>query len=194
MTKEILGSNFEVLWLDFRDVRELGWCSLMRSALTVVLVALIAAGCSRESPEEDVKEENPPVLDVRQDDPEMNEAIAQAQGTLTNFLAALAAPKTNQDYFLIKGRFTAGDRVEHIWVADIEFTNKVFRGVLANEPNRIPGLSFKQAVEVESAQVSDWMYVEDGKLVGGYTSRVVRKRMTPEQRRRQDVNLPYRYE
>lgn len=32
-------------------------------------------------------------------------------------------------------------------------------------------------------QISDWMFVQNGKLVGGYTSKVLRNRMSAQQRR-----------
>ena len=43
-------------------------------------------------------------------------------------------------------------------------------------------------------QISDWMYVEDGKLVGGYTLRVVRDSLTEEQQAAFDSNLPFKIE
>jgi uncharacterized protein YegJ (DUF2314 family) len=97
----------------------------------------------------------------------MNTAISKAQSTLTNFIATLASPQANQKYFLVKGKFTSGEAVEHIWAADVIFDGKVFRGVIANEPEIIKGLFYKQSVEVQPTQVSDWMSVQDGKLVGG---------------------------
>ena len=103
-------------------------------------------------------------------------------------------PKTNQQYFLVKGKFTAGEVVEHIWVADLRYDGELFHGVIANEPESLSNLRFKQPVEVQLGQISDWMFVQDGKLVGGYTSRVLRKRMTAQQRRELDAHIPYRYE
>ncbi len=39
-------------------------------------------------------------------------------------------------------------------------------GVVAIEP-KLPSLKFMQRVGFEPSHVSDWMYVEDGYLVGG---------------------------
>jgi uncharacterized protein YegJ (DUF2314 family) len=155
-----------------------------------VLALLFGTGCNDTSarPKKDDR-----VIAVKQEDAEMNAAIAKAQTTLSSFIAVLSSPQTNQQYFLIKGKFTVGDTVEHIWVADVTFDGKRFRGVLANDPESIPSLFYKQPVEVQPAQVSDWMFVQDGKLVGGYTSRVLRNRMTEEERRQLDAKIPYRY-
>ena len=154
------------------------------AALTMAIL-VVAVGC---------KKSDDPVVQVGDGDSEMNFAISAARASLTNFLAAFRNPQTNQQYFLVKSKFIAGGGFEHIWVADLTYDGREFHGVIANEPERSSGLHFKQAVEVQMGQISDWMFVQDGKLVGGYTSRVLRKRMTAQQRRELDANLPYRYE
>lgn len=151
----------------------------------VMAVLLVVIGC---------KKSDDPVVQVRGEDSEMNAAISAAQLSLTNFIAAFRNPSANQHYFLVKGKFVAGDEVEHIWVADLTYDGSTFRGVIANEPERISGLRFKQSVEVHKEQISDWMFVQNGKLVGGYTPKVLRNRMSAQQRREMDASLPYSYE
>lgn len=123
----------------------------------------------------------------------MNMAIAKARATLGKFIAALNAPKSWQKSFLIKGKFTVLGEVEHIWIADIYYDGKAFHGVLANEPS-LPGLKFKQEVTVSRDDVSDWMYIANGKLVGGYTTRELRRRQSKEERERNDAASPYAIE
>lgn len=50
-----------------------------------------------------------------------------------------------------------------------------------------------QRVEFEPLYISDWMYIEDGYLVGGYTTRVIRDRMTEEERKKHDAQAPYKF-
>jgi uncharacterized protein YegJ (DUF2314 family) len=38
------------------------------------------------------------------------------------------------------------------------------------------------------------MFIQDGKLVGGYTSRVLRDRMTEQERHDLDSKISYRYD
>src|SRR5438270_623855 len=111
-----------------------------------VLMVLLTTGCGDASSR--TKTDNL-VTAVSAEDAEMNAAISKAQSTLTNFITALASPQPNQKYFLIKGKFPSGDAVEHIWVADVTFDGKIFRGVIANNPEKLSGLSFKQHVEVQ---------------------------------------------
>lgn len=130
---------------------------------------------------------------VSVEDAQMNDAISKAKASLSSFIEILKSPKPGQKYFLVKGRFVSGEEVEHIWVADISFDGRSFQGVIANEPKSIKDLKFKQPITVNSSDVSDWMYVQNGKLVGGFTSRLLRDRKTDEQRREEDLQLPYRY-
>src|ERR1044071_128242 len=160
--------------------------TLMKKFVALAMAILVVAiGCRKS---------DDPVVKVGAEDSEMNAAISATQASMTNFMAVFRHPQTNQQYFLIKAKFTAGDVVEHIWVADLRYDGSVFHGVIANDPESIPGLRFKQPVEIQLDQISDWMFVQDGKLVGGYTSRVLRKRMTAQQRRELDVHIPYKYE
>jgi uncharacterized protein YegJ (DUF2314 family) len=158
-------------------------------ALGVCLAGLVSCG-QKEPPATGADSTVP----VATEDAEMNGAISNAQASLTNFIAAFQAPRTNQNYFLIKGKFNEGKTVEHIWVADLTFSGQAFKGVIANQPESIHSLQFKQPVAVPLPEVSDWMFVQDGKLMGAYTSRVLRNRMTEQQRHELDASLPYKYD
>src|SRR3954454_13419950 len=88
---------------------------------TAVLV--VAAGCQRS---------DDPIVKVGASDAEMNNAISEARASFTNFLAAFRNTQTNQQYFLLKAKFGAPDRLEHVWIADLTYEGKVFHGVIAN--------------------------------------------------------------
>jgi uncharacterized protein YegJ (DUF2314 family) len=92
----------------------------------------------------------------------------------------------------VKAIFVEGEEVEHVWLADLDFSGTLPNGVVANEP-LLPSLKFMQTVEFHPSQITDWMYVDDGYLIGGYTTRVIRDRMTPEERRDHDAAVPYKF-
>jgi uncharacterized protein YegJ (DUF2314 family) len=48
-------------------------------------------------------------------------------------------------------------------------------GVVANEP-QTPGLVYMTRVSFSVGNVTDWMYLEDGFLVGGFTTRLLQSR------------------
>jgi uncharacterized protein YegJ (DUF2314 family) len=128
---------------------------------------------------------------VRSDDAEMMAAIQEARLSIKTFLDAFMAPKPNQSGFLVKIAFVNGTDVEHIWMADLVWRGGKPTGVIAVPPAR-RDLKFKQRVEIDFRYLSDWMYVEDGKLVGGSTTRLLRRRMTPEERMKLDAESPFK--
>ena len=97
-----------------------------------------------------------------------------------------ALPWLTQHRPLVLG---CAEQREHIWLADLDFGGAKPSGVIANAPH-LTSLMFMQRVEFEPSYISDWMYVEDGYLVGGYTTCVIRARMTPEERREHDSSHP----
>ena len=54
-----------------------------------------------------------------------------------------------------------------------ELRRHSFQGTVNNEPEKVKTVKMGQKVTV-AAKISDWMYVENRKLVGGYTMRVLR--------------------
>jgi len=122
----------------------------------------------------------------------MDAAIREAKATFEQFVEAFCHPTDRQKSFLVKVVFNEGEQIEHIWLADLELSGEKPSGVVANEP-KLQGLRFMQRVEFEPVYISDWMYIEDGYLVGGYTTRVIRDRMTPEERRAYEAQAPYKF-
>ena len=50
-----------------------------------------------------------------------------------------------------------------------------------------------QKVDFHPSQITDWMYIDKGRLVGGYTTRLIRARMTPAERAALDKASPYKF-
>jgi len=125
---------------------------------------------------------------VASDDLEMNAAIQQAQGSLDVFIAALASPAPGQTYFSIKARFPygSGDAAEHMWLDDVAFDGERFEATLANEPIYVSDLHIGDRVTIERERISDWMIVDNGRLLGGFTIYVLRSRLSEDERRQFD--------
>ncbi len=132
------------------------------------------------------------LLSFTEDDVQMRFAIEEAQRTLKQFFDSFSRPKPDQEHFLVKVQFSVAGQVEHIWVADIDASVSPLQGTLANETD-LPGLKFMERVEFHPTQITDWMYVESGYLVGGYTTQVVRNAMSMAERAEYDAAAPYRF-
>jgi uncharacterized protein YegJ (DUF2314 family) len=81
-----------------------------------------------------------------------------------------------------------------MWVTDLKFKNGRFSGTINNEPDQVKTVHLGQRVTVAQGEISDWMYVENGKLRGGYTIRVLREPLSEKERREFDRDLPFTIE
>jgi uncharacterized protein YegJ (DUF2314 family) len=156
----------------------------MRQAIVIVtVVAALTAACKKASADK--------VTMVSGDDPKMNAAIDKARATVNTFITALKTPKQNQESFTVKMAFSDRKHTEHMWLADVTFDGVKFHGVVNNDVELVSNVKIGQRASVEPAKISDWMYVEDGKLVGGYTLRVLRDAMSAKERRKFDKSVPF---
>lgn len=118
---------------------------------------------------------------VPTEDPAMTAAKAKARATLSDFWTALDRPGPGEDRFSLKvGIPTHGNNSEHIWVNEIErLPGARYAGRLVNVPREIPGARIRSRVEFGDDQISDWMFMRNGKIVGNETLRPLLARMPP---------------
>ncbi len=126
------------------------------------------------------------------DEAKLQAAVDAARQSIGQFLDSFADPKPDQDSFLVSVAFIEGTRFERIWVSGLDFSGETLRGVIASEP-ALAGFVFGQPVEFTYPQITDWMYVEDGRLVGGYTMRVIRDRLSADKRAQFDAEVPFTF-
>ena len=125
-----------------------------------------------------------PMYAVDDKDEQMERATAHARRTVGQFITALQHPQPGQKDFQVKKFFVAkdGSNSEHIWLADIHFTGNRLQGVVDNKPAYIKGLKIGAKASVNPDEVSDWSYVENGHLIGGYTIRVIYSELSPQEK------------
>jgi uncharacterized protein YegJ (DUF2314 family) len=117
-------------------------------------------------------------------DKEMESAFQEARDTLDVFLERIATPHPNRTYIALKVRFSPPDgSPQDIWVDNVTYTYGSFRGNMGDD---IPSLKlrFGEEIVIPAEDIVDWMIVEDGKLIGGYTIRLAYERMSPEEQKR----------
>jgi uncharacterized protein YegJ (DUF2314 family) len=132
------------------------------------------------------------IIEFESEDQRMQFAIEEAQNTLKVFFDAYQNPMPNQEAFLLKVQYEVEGETEHIWVADVDASVFPLEATIANEP-QLQGLRFMQRTAFDPSQITDWMYVEDGYLVGGYTTQVIRAGLTPGERAEYDAEAPYKF-
>jgi uncharacterized protein YegJ (DUF2314 family) len=160
-------------------------------AFVVLSLSACGAGTSQSAVQ---RSGEPDVYDVAADDSAMNAAIAQARASLGEFTAALKAPGDERSDFSLKVRLEDGEKVEHVWLSDPFVTDSEVGGVIGNDVVDVKGYSIGDRVTFDLDHVSDWMYVEDGVLRGGFTIRVLRDEMSAAEREEFDTSLPFTIE
>jgi uncharacterized protein YegJ (DUF2314 family) len=84
-----------------------------------------------------------------------------------------------------------GENTEHMWLSPVRYDGKEFHGTINNEATLVKNVKLGDEASVEPSQISDWMFVEKGKLVGGYTIRVLRDGLSAEERKEFDASVPF---
>jgi uncharacterized protein YegJ (DUF2314 family) len=118
-----------------------------------------------------------PVIDLSSGNAEMNAAIAKGRATLPTFWASYEAPKPSETGHSLKVRFAnPKNNGEHIWMADVKKTaDGRYSGRFANAPRDLPGKKAGEVALFKEADISDWMFMRNGKIVGGETIRPLLK-------------------
>ena len=124
----------------------------------------------------------------------MNEAIKKSRLTFDTFLTTFKNKKRNQTGFSVKMPFPTNDGAEHIWLVNIESKGGKLFGQVDNVPESVTSISLGDEIEIDRNKISDWFYVEDNKLIGGLTIRVLRDRMSPAEKKQFDREIGLKIE
>jgi len=144
-----------------------------------ILSFILTLSCNTKKIE---RENEPDIYNVESSDIEMNEAIKKAQKTLDSFEIAIQNNSRVFTFFGLKKRFEENGNIEHIWIGNIINSNGKFYGIVDNLPEKITNVKLGDTVEINKNEISDWMYVKNSKLHGGYTIRLLVKRMSESER------------
>ncbi|MDP6634717.1 MAG: DUF2314 domain-containing protein [Phycisphaerae bacterium] len=168
--------------------------SYLQCVLTCALVA--ASDCEDRKDDGVVRRDGEPDFVTQYDEKAMTDAVAKAKATWKEFSAALARPAPGMTNFTVKRGFLVDDdpEGEHIWLSNVSFDGEKFRGTVDNNPVSTKEVKFGQIVDVRPEELTDWMFVENGILRGGYTLRVLIMQESPEDRKKLLKTLGFRLE
>lgn len=125
---------------------------------------------------------------VFEDDPELRDAMLQAQATLGTFIERLPELRATGAGTSIKFPLTENDVTEHVWMSDVDFDGEHLTGYLASEPLRLVSWSFGDRVTTPVGLVLDWAVVDDSTLYGGFSVYVFNARASPQDLMAQDAH------
>ncbi len=157
--------------------------------LLIIVPLLACGGCATHHMENPMAREairkgkNPECFRIQSNDVEVRNAVVTARKSVGKFIAALQHPSPGQRDFEVKKPFVQGTEVEHIWLCGVTFSGNRFHGKVDNRPIKIKGLKMGELVSVNPTEITDWAYVDNGNLVGGYTIRLLHKELSQKRRK-----------
>ena len=134
--------------------------------LSGVLLAFLTACSKRDK-----------VVNVEHDDADMTAAIATARETLPQFWQVFDKREHGESDFALKVKITDKRGTEHFWATDIERPDGKTMGTINNDPNIVASVKLGDRIKIPEADISDWLYMRDGKMVGNHTLKALFKKM-----------------
>jgi uncharacterized protein YegJ (DUF2314 family) len=139
-------------------------------ALAAVLFSLFT-GCS----------ERDKVVNVDENDPEMLAAIDKARESLPQFWQVFEDRGRGESNFALKVKITDKNGTEHFWATEIERKDGRTMATINNDPNIVASVKLGDRIEIPEADISDWLYIRNEKMVGNETLRPLLNRMPAEE-------------
>lgn len=156
---------------------------MIRTIILFVVVAVAAWGYVTGNGKRSVASANPVEQKARKDqifvikagDPDMVAARNKARTTLPEFLKRAKSPSRAQKNFAVKVGIQDGDQREFFWIAPFRQEGDMIVGNINNTPRVVKNVQNKQQITFHVNDVSDWMYIENGKMKGNYSACVLLK-------------------
>ena len=123
-----------------------------------------------------------PVIEVERSDKELERIADNARRALPVFFRNLARPEAGANNFYVKYPVTSDDSVtEQVWLGSIRSRKGLYYGNIANTAKS----RGKKRVTIDIEQITDWMYIQDGKIIGGRSIKYLLEKI-PEPQRSED--------
>jgi uncharacterized protein YegJ (DUF2314 family) len=143
----------------------------MKYCITLALFLVSLCGCGKSTPDT--------LVESGYDEQEMEAAIARARSELDSFIAELAKP-TGSDH-AVKAPIEDDGETEHFWLTDVSFMDGTFEGTINNDPGIVGNVKIGQKWTIKKSDISDWLFMRNGKMHGNYTMRPLLKTMPEDE-------------
>lgn len=81
-----------------------------------------------------------------------------------------------------------------MWIGDLTVEGDSLHGKVDNEPEYIHNVVSGQLVSIHKDSIADWNYTRNNKLIGGYSIKVIKERMTPAERAEFDKSVEWKFD
>jgi uncharacterized protein YegJ (DUF2314 family) len=114
-------------------------------------------------------------------DPHMEAAFRKAKESLGAFLKLARQEPPFIISYAVKIPLREGNITEYFWISPFVERNGNFIGILNNTPRSVSKYKAGQKITFHESDVVDWMYREEGKMVGNFTVCALLKSAPPDQ-------------
>ena len=135
-----------------------------------------------------------PVVTIAPTDIEMNEAMQEARATISDFVTALESGNPAYELFGVKTKFDDQYGSKYVWLVNVTLKDREFTGIQLSLTDSSRKFQRGDTISVPMDEISDWSYVDNGKLVGGYTMRVMRDRLPKQERDGLEEKLGFQFD
>ena len=132
---------------------------------------------------------NAKVLDAVEGDKEYKKAFQLAKDSLERFESFWKDPYEGERNFMFKVRFQGERRPVYIWLDLEEIQENSYLGHAFEVPAELPQVREDVNYNVDKKDVYDWMVNDKGKVYGGFTLLVERRKMSKPQKEDFDYQL-----
>ena len=112
------------------------------------------------------------------EDIDMNKAFLLARESYPKFISKLKEQDEKTYDFSVKLSVPFDNSREHIWFSDLHYKNDSLHGVVDNDVLYVQNMADGDTVFLDPYELSDWMYIENDTLRGGFTLSVAMQDMT----------------
>jgi uncharacterized protein YegJ (DUF2314 family) len=116
-----------------------------------------------------------PVVQISDEDPEMQAAVAEARRRWPEFVTAFAARMPDQ-HFAIKAPITRGEHTEFIWLTVDRLEADAIHGRLDNDPVNLGKLKSGDKVTIPLNELNDWVFNQSEGVTGLFTTKILLKK------------------
>jgi uncharacterized protein YegJ (DUF2314 family) len=116
-------------------------------------------------------------------DKDMEEAFRQARNGLDGFLKLSQDPSSDKSNFSVKVGITENGNTEYFWISPFQVNSGSFTGILNNEPRMVTSVSLGQEIAFKKEQIVDWLYSDQGRMVGNFTACAILKKASESEQR-----------
>lgn len=151
----------------------------------LLLVAIVSCNESNQTSKIERPGE-PTIYKVSSDDVKMNLAIANAKRTLDSFDVAFKSKNPDYTFFSVKQKFATSKGGEHLWIDIVSLKDRQYIGIIGNATESVKDYVLGDTIKINKTLITDWMYLDKGRLRGGYSIRLLRQRMGENDRKALD--------